>query len=53
VSASEWTLSASMEADPVATQAASLAQAIPRLAKNAARMARRLPSLIEPLRETC
>ena len=46
VSATEWMASASIEADPVTANATNFAAAMPRLARNAATIARRVPSCI-------
>src|SRR5262249_32623631 len=44
VSATEWIDSASIDAEPVITNAANFETAMPRLARNAAMIARRVPS---------
>jgi hypothetical protein len=49
-SATEWIDSASIEAAPVNTNATNLAIAIPRLARNAAKIARVLPSFTPAVR---
>ena len=50
VSATEWIDSASIEAAPVNRNATNLAIAIPRLARNAAKIARVLPSFTPAVR---
>ena len=47
VSATEWIASASSDAAPVTAKATNFATAIPRLARNAATIARRLPSCMD------